>query len=116
MDSLLLDVSTWDLCLDVNGNIAVAKLPYAAAQNAASAIKLFQGEYIYDTTRGVPYFQSILGRRPPLALARAKFVAAALSVPDVVAAKCFFSSFTDRVLRGQVQVEDINGQQSVAGF
>lgn len=116
MKTMLLDVSTSDLCLDASRNIAAATLPYAAAQNAASAIKLFQGECFYDTLLGVPYFQRILGRRPPLNLVRAKFIDAALSVPEVTSAKCFFSSFTDRELTGQVLVTDVNGQTSAASF
>lgn len=116
MNTLLLDVSTWDLCVDAAGNIAVAKAPYAVAQNAASAIKLFQGEYFYDTSRGVPYFQRILGKRPPLALARQKFIDAAMTAPEVVSAKCFFSSFTDRKLSGQVLVTDSSGRTTAAGF
>lgn len=116
MDTLLLDVVGWDLCLDAKGDIAVASLPYAAAQNAASAVKLFQGEYYYDTTKGVPYLQSILGRRPPLSLIRADYIAAARAVPDVVKAQCFFSSFKNNVLSGQVVVVDVNGQASVSSF
>ena len=56
MKTLLLDQTTWDLTLDANNNIALAAEPYAFAQDAASAIRLFQGELWYDTTRGVPYF------------------------------------------------------------
>lgn len=116
MKTLLLDVSTWDLCLDAAGNMATASLPYAAAQNAASAVKLFQGEYVFDLVLGVPYFQKILGRRPPLALVRSKFVDAALGVPEVTAARCYFSSFNDRTLAGQLLVTDVNGRTSIAGF
>lgn len=114
--TLLLDVQAWDLGLDASGNIAVASAPYALAQDAASAIRLVQGEYWYDTTQGVPYFQQILGKLPPLALLRAKFTAAALTVPGVKAARCFFSSFNNRQLSGQVQITDGSGQTSVAGF
>jgi hypothetical protein len=116
MDTLLLDLGNNDLCLDAVGNIAQARPPYAAAQDAASAIKLFQGDYWYDTTLGVPYFAQILAQRPPMALVRAKLVAAALTVPDVVSARCFFTSFTDRLLKGQVQVTDTSGRVSIAGF
>ena len=42
MKTLLLRPDTWDLTLDSAGNIAVAENPYALAQDAASAIKLFQ--------------------------------------------------------------------------
>lgn len=116
MNTLLLDISTWDLCLDASGNIAMASLPYSAAQSAANAIKLFQGEYYYDTSLGVPYLERILGKRPPLGLVRAQFIQAALTIPDVKSARCFFSSFTDRTLAGQVQVTDVNRQTSAAGF
>ena len=47
--TLLLDRTTWDLCLDANGNIAMATGPYAIAQDVASAVRLW-----HDTTKGVP--------------------------------------------------------------
>ena len=52
--TLLLTPQTWDLTVDASNNIAVAAEPYALAQDAASAIRLFQGEDYYDTTRGIP--------------------------------------------------------------
>lgn len=116
MKTLLLDPNTWDLVLDLNGNIALADEPYALAQDAASAIRLFQGELYYDTVSGVPYWQSILGQMPPLSLIKAKFVEAALTVPGVVSAVCLISSFTDREIRGQVQITSVSGQTSVIGF
>lgn len=108
--TLLLDRTTWDLVVDVDGNIAVATDPYSMAQDAASAIRLFQGELWYDTTKGIPYWAGIIGRLPPLTLVKAKFVAAALTVPGVVAARCFISSFKNRVLTGQVQIYDDAGK------
>ena len=60
----------WDLCVDNSGNIALATEPYALAQDVASAIKLFKGELWYDAQKGVPYFEKILGKRPPAALFR----------------------------------------------
>lgn len=116
MDTLLLDVETWDLMVDVSGNIASAKAPYAQAQDAASALKTFQGEVYFDTTLGVPYFAEILGHLPPLSLVRTLFVNAALAVPGTVSAQCFFSSFTGRVLGGQVQITDALGNVAAAGF
>lgn len=116
MKSLLLDAVEWDLVKDASGNIAVASDPYALAQNASSAIRLFQGELWYDTTQGVPYFQSFLGKRPNVALIRAKFVAAALTVPGVASALVFISSINDRGVRGQVQVKDSSGATTAAPF
>ena len=106
MNTLLLDTLKWDLVLDASGNVAVASEPYAIAQDAASAVKTFRGEVYYDTTLGVPYFQSILGHMPPLSLVRANLLAAVMKVPGVVSAQVFISSFKDRIVKGQIQITD----------
>jgi hypothetical protein len=108
--TLLLDPVTNDLVLNANGNIAVAKPPYSYAQDAASAIKLLPGTLWYDTTQGV----NLLGQ--PLNLIRANCIAAAKTVPGVVSAQVFFTSFDDRVLTGQVQVTSSDGTVSAATF
>lgn len=102
--TLLLDRSTWDLTLDASGNIAVAADPYSLAQDAASAIKTFAGEVYWDTTLGLPWLTSILGKNPSLSQLRSYFVAAAMTVPDVAAAKCFIRSISGRRVSGQIQV------------
>lgn len=114
--SLLLDQTLWDLVVDAQGNIAVAKEPYAAAQDVACAIKLFQGELWYDSTQGVPYFQSILGRQPPISLIKAQYVAAALAVPGVVSAACYITSLANREVQGQVQVTLADGTVIAVGI
>jgi hypothetical protein len=116
MKSLLLDPKTWDLVKDAAGNIAVADDPYALAQNAACAIKLFQAEQWYNTTIGVPYFQQIFAKAPNVPLMKAKFTAAAMTVPGVVKASVFITSITDRGVRGQVQVTGSNGTTTAAAF
>ena len=115
-DTLLLDRTTWDLCLDASGNIAVASGPYALAQDAASAIRLFATELWYDTAQGVPYFASILGQPPPIALMKAQFEAAALTVPGVVSAVAFISKIEGRTVTGQVQITDATGTVAAATF
>lgn len=107
---MLLDTSTWDLCVTTGGNIALATLDYAIAQNVACALRLFQGELWYDTAAGVPYLQQILGRNLPLSLIKAQFVAAALTVPDVASATCFIETVTDRTLTAQVRVTTSTAQ------
>jgi hypothetical protein len=116
MDTLYLDPGSWDLAVDANRNIAMASGPYSLAQDAASAIRTFLGEVYYDTTQGVPYFTEILGQSPPLPLLKAKFVAAALTVPGVVSAQVFISGISGRNVSGQVQVTDSNGTVSAALF
>lgn len=114
--TLLLDPSSWDLIINASGDIAVASEPYAVAQDAASAIRLFEGEDYYDTTRGVPYWADILSHAPPVSLMKAKFVEAAKTVPGVRAARCFINSITSRRVSGQVQVTTESGFTVAVGF
>lgn len=111
-DTLLLTLDQWDLCLDAAGNIAKASPPYALAQDVASAIRLFLGELWYDTSKGVPYFDQVLGHTPPLNTFRQLMVQAALTVPGVVSAECVLESFENRKVTGQVTFTDESGTQS----
>ena len=116
MDTILLDANLWDCLVDASGNIAVASQPYSQAQDAASAIRTFQGECYYDVALGVPYWTQILGMAVPLSLLKQYFVDAALTVPGTASATCFISSFTDRKITGQVQITNSDGSTSTAGF
>ncbi len=114
--TLLLDRTKWDLVLDSNGNIAVASPPYALEQDVASAIQLFLGELWYDTTRGVPYFENILGQLPPMSLMIALIERAALTVPGVVTAQCMLGSFNSRAVSGQIKFIDELGASRGVNF
>lgn len=109
MNTLLLDRTTWDLFLDAKGNIAMASNPYSIAQDVASALRLFKGECWYDTTRGVPHFQQILGHQPPVSILKSTLEAAALTVPETTSAIAFISSIEGRELQGQVQTTSTVG-------
>jgi hypothetical protein len=115
--TILLDPDTWDLLLNSDGNIALAQLPYALAQDAASAILTYLGEVYWDTTVGVPWLQQIFGKKPSLALLKQQLVDAAETVPDVESAVVFISSFSNRLVSGQVQVTSTStGQTQAATF
>jgi hypothetical protein len=116
MSSLLLDTVAWDLCVDVNHNIAVASAPYSYAQDAACAVKLFKGELVYDTSQGVPYFEKILGHWPSAGVLRAYLVQAALTATGVATAQVFFSSWENRKVEGVVNLTSESGQQAAAAF
>ncbi len=115
MKTILLDRTTWDLCLDTNGNLAVASDPYSIAQDVASACRLFLGEAYYDTTQGVPYFEKILGKNPPLSVLKAALVQVALTVPEVASAVVYVSARSDRSVEGQIQVTTTSGTTVVIG-
>lgn len=116
MNTLLLDRVNWDLVLDQAGNIAVVGDPYSQAQDAASQVRLFQGELWYDLDQGIPYWTEILGKLPNVALMKSRFVEAALLVPGTVDARCFFVTLDDRTPRGQVQITNNAGGFAVSNF
>lgn len=116
MNTLYLDPDSWDLTSDASNNIAMASEPYSLAQDAASAIRLFKSELYFDTEPGVPYFERVLGHAPPLSLVKSYFVARAMTVPGVVKAVCYLTSWTGRTITGQVQVWDASGNVTAAGF
>jgi hypothetical protein len=116
MDTLLLNLTGWDLCLDASGNIAMASQPYSISQDVASAVRLFLGELYYDTTQGIPYFNNILGGTPPMSLVKTQVEQAALTVPNVVSAQCLIAGLVNRVLTGQVQVVDTEGTTTVVNY
>lgn len=116
MNTLLLDTLSWDLVADNSANIAVASDPYSQAQDAASAIKLFAGELYYDVSQGIPYFEEILGKSPPISLMKAYFNEQALTVPGVVVAQSYITFWRGRLVRGQVQIKNDAGDVSAAGF
>src|SRR5690606_32947031 len=95
--------------LNSSGNIALASNPYSVAQDVASAIRLLRGELWYSKEKGVPYFQEILGRWPPMPIVREYVVRAAKTVPGVAWAKCVLLSFNARTITGQCQITDMDG-------
>jgi len=116
MNTLLLDRTNWDLCIDASGNIAMAKAPYSLAQDAASAIRLFLGEYWFDTTIGIPYFEQVLGKNPPVNLLKTLIIDAAKTVPGVQSASVYLTSIKSGQVSGQVQLTDSSGNISIANF
>jgi hypothetical protein len=116
MNTLLLTLDRWDLCLDSSNGIAVASDPYSVQQDVASACRTFLGDLWYDTAAGIPYFQQILGQFPPLELVKQWLVTQALTVPGCTNPVVYISTFSDRQISGQVQFTDSNGTTQAAGF
>lgn len=116
LNTLLLDRSQWDLVIDSFGNIAMAKPPYALAQDVASAVRLFLGELWYNTTKGTPYFENVLGHLPPVSLLTGYMEKAALTVPGVVTVRVILDPITDREVTGQIQFIDESGAANAVSF
>jgi len=112
-NTLLLDNSAWDLVLNANGDIAMASAYYSIAQDVASALRTNKGECIYDIELGVPYYENILGKLPPLTYVKAQLEQQALTVPNTVRAKVTFTGFSNRTLVGECLVTDTDNNQFV---
>ena len=110
MSTLLLDRTTWDLCLDASNNIAVAEVPYAVAQDVATMCRLFQGDCYYDQTLGLPYFAQILGQTPSVALLKSLYAQQALLVPTVATVQPSFDGInSQRQLVGTIAFTTSDG-------
>jgi hypothetical protein len=94
--------SDWDLTTDPFGNIALGTPEGSVAQDVASAVRTFLGECWYDTTLGLPYFESILGQRPATAFLKNQIEQAALTVPDVTGVSVAKLAISGRQLTGTV--------------
>ncbi|VVE07649.1 hypothetical protein [Pandoraea terrigena] len=102
MNTMLLDQEIWDVCLDANGNWAMASDPYSLAQDVACELKTFFAECYYDTSVGIRYKEDILGKLPPISLVRSQMETAALRVVGILTAQCVFDAFSNRQLSGYV--------------
>ena len=47
-----------------NGDIATVSEPQATRQRLEQKLKLWRGEYWLDTSRGFPWLEQVLGKRP----------------------------------------------------
>lgn len=115
--TIYLDPDSWDLALTIAGDIAVADAPYSIAQDVASSCRLWRGEYIYNTPRGIPYEESVLGQMPPRNIFASWLEREAKTVPSVLTATpILLYNAVDRSASGQIQIKLTDGTTSVIGI
>lgn len=114
--TLYLDPESWDLELDVEGNIASATSTYQRAQDICSACRVFRGDLYFSKLEGIPYLESILGKNTyPIGLYQSELNRAALSVSGVVSVNIKLNQLTNRILTGMIEFTDIeNNTATVA--
>lgn len=68
-----------------NGDLVFTRGIDAIVQQCRISLKMFQGEWFLDLDAGIPYWESILGQKPSLAIQAAKiyFTSALLAVDGV---------------------------------
>ena len=83
----------------------MASTPYAQAQNAASACRVWKGECALNTVRGVPYEQSVLGFRPTTSQVASWFENEADQVTGIDSSLAILTfDESTRELGGQIQL------------
>ena len=116
MNTLQLNLATWDLELDSNGNLAVATGPQAIAQDVASAISTFLGEVYYDVTQGLPWQSEVFGQQFSASLVGALLAQAALTVPGVVSAHATGLVISGGAVTGTLEFTDATGAAAGVTF
>lgn len=80
---LALDFSTKDLYLTNNSDLAVVKDIDSIQQHIAQRMRLFLGEWFLDTSRGVPYYQTVFQKNPNLQIMTGIFQHQSSSHPEL---------------------------------
>lgn len=108
---LKLNDSTWD-CVFINGPLSKAGITSPLTETVAQRLKImlltFQNEWFFNTTYGVPYFQSILARKTTKQRVDLIFNQKILEEPGVREIITFDSTLKNRVysLTFSVRVTD----------
>lgn len=109
---LKLDEITRDVVWE-NGPLTVAgitnSLTERVAQRLLILLRSFKNEWFYDTTYGIPYHQSILGRKTSKAGVDLIFQQAILSEPGVKQIVTFTSSLVNRQYSLTFSVKVVDG-------
>lgn len=114
LDTIMLSAESWDVAV-VGGSFAILSGAAAQAQDMATAVRLVQGEYVFDVAAGVPYL-SIFGQVTSLPVLKSDIATAAAFVPGTANVVCYISAVADRNVSGQVQanVQTPTGTATVA--
>jgi copper chaperone CopZ len=104
--------STFDIYLDVNGNLAMLTGVDACEQDCQSAMQTMLREMPLDYTNGVPYFDTVF-RQVNLN----GFVSAGrqqlLNVPGVTEVKSFTASIANNVLTYSAQIATVYSPNAI---
>jgi len=123
MDTLALDLTAWDLTVDVYGNLATVgdATPASAqtgpgmrlAQDVATRVRAWRGEVYYDTSQGIRY-ETILGAAPNLSVVQNAFNTEALLVPlcETAIAGFAFTGGSVREITGTLNAADVDGNSA----
>lgn len=104
-----------DIYLDENGNIAIVTDLLATLQACEQAVKTKLGELVLDTTRGVPYFETVFVGVPNLQIFNAGIKAAIIAEPGVVQIVALATKVNGGILSYTAEIQTVYGTGSILG-
>lgn len=117
MNTLFLLPNTWDLCLDVDGNIAIATDLYQQAQDIATSCRVFLHDDYYNQNDGIPYLEEIMGKSSyPISLYQKNLFERSMLVDGVVSVDVKLEHLKDRVLEGAIIFTNEDNIQGTVGL
>lgn len=86
------------------------------AQTVANSCRLFRDDAYFFPHDGIPYFENVLGRKPPESLVHSYLRDAAMLVPLVRDVKILNYTQSNRVITGQIRITTENGSIEDVSF
>ncbi len=100
---------SWDLEIDSEGNFALKEGQEQIAQDVATSVKMYRGEYVFDVNRGVPY-DNLLGERLNNSLIQEYINIEAKRINDVLNTTVIFNELDNsRTLDYDILISTTNG-------
>lgn len=111
MRSLLTDENN-DLFL-VNYGLAIGEDKQAVAQIVNNVLRTQRGEVDYDTSRGIPYLETVLGDNPDVNLWSSYMISAIKSIEYVSRILSFIPSVDGNILTFTSRISTIYGDINI---
>jgi hypothetical protein len=104
-----------DIFLDKNGNLAIDFNAEAVSSVCGQVVKTTLGELVYNTSAGIPYFETIWNGNPRAQQFQAAIRTAILQVPNVIQTQDFTYNQVNDVFNYSVNIVTTFGGSVVNG-
>lgn len=118
-DLILANTRNWEAIdsaeVDPDTGARTGEAKYCA-QTVANSCRMFRNDAYFFPGEGVPYFENVLGRKPPQSLVHAYLREAAFLVPLVRDIRILNYKQTNRIVTGEIRITTENGSIENVNF
>lgn len=104
-----------DIFLNDDGNIATSTGILSVLQNCQTAVQMIAGEALYQSTDGIPAFETIWNGSPNFQQAEASIRATILKVKDVTNINSFDYIVNNNIFSYNVEIQTVFGTEILEG-